>query len=155
MRTILALALLTVAMSSMAEALSSGVFRVEIEDGWVHRIEPGSGTDPAWGDVIRIHHPNGPGVLSLRSYAVPRLVDSDRLRNLTNVPLATPLTLQRWGDYTGYQYDYVEGDSFYRQWWLTNERAVVFITYQCNAELSNLETDPIDGIVRSLRDATP
>ena len=155
MRTIFALAMLTVTLSSIAESLSSAGFRIEIEDGWVHRTEPASSTDPAWGDPIRIHHPNGPGVLSLRSYAVPGPVTSDRLRNLTNLPLTTPLTLQRWGDYSGYQHDYVEGDSFYRQWWLANERTVVFITYQCDAELSSLETDPIDRIVSSLRAAAP
>lgn len=71
------------------------------------------------------------------------------------MPSATSLTFQRWGDYEGYQYDYVEGASFYRQWWLANESAVIFITYQCDAELSDLETDAIDGMVGSLSATTP
>jgi len=154
-RLTLALAMLTVAMSSTAESVSSAGFRIEIEDGWEHRIEAASGSDHNWGDLIRIHRPDGPGLLSVRSFAAPRLVDPDVLRNLTNVPSATSLTFQRWGDYEGYQYDYVEGASFYRQWWLADESTVIFITYQCDAELSDLETDAIDGMVGSLSATTP
>ena len=63
---------------------------------------------------------------------------------------AIPLTLQRWGDFSGYQHDYVEGASFLRQWWLANESAVIFVAYKCGVEMRELETDAIDAMVRSL-----
>jgi hypothetical protein len=151
----LALAVLAVAMSSAAESVSSMGFRIEIEDGWEHRIEPASGADYAVGDLIRIQRPNGSGLLSLRSYASPRVVDSETLRNMTNVPIETQLTPERWGDYAGFQLDYVEGASFYRQWWLANDSTLVLITYQCDAGMSDLETDAIDRMVASLSVSTP
>ena len=151
----LALSVLAVVLSSAAESVSSMGFRIEIEDGWAHRIEPASGADYAVGDLIRIQRPNGPGLLSLRSYASPRVVDPETLRNMTNVPIATQLTTERWGDYEGFQLDYVEGASFYRQWWLANESTLVLITYQCDAELSDLETDAIDRMVASLSVTAP
>ena len=58
--------------------------------------------------------------------------------------------LAELGDYSGYQYDYSERDSFYRQWWLANERTIIFIVYQCAPESTNLETEEIDKIVRSI-----
>ena len=69
---------------------------------------------------------------------------------MTNVDASTPLTWQKWGDYSGYQYDYLERGSFYRQWWLVNERAMMFITYQCDPESKDSETEEIDKIVRSI-----
>lgn len=146
---------LLLAMSAHADILSRAAFRIELEDGWEHRVEVLSEADHGWGDLIRIHYPNGPGVLSMRSYAGPAVVGPDALRNLTNLPLATPLTLQRWGKFEGYQYEYVEAVSFYRQWWLANENTLLVITYRCDAELSGLETAAVDRMVSSLDVAGP
>lgn len=151
----LTFAMLAAAMDATAESVSSATFRIDIEDGWVHDIEAAPGADPNWGNVIRVRDPNGPGVLTLRSYTGPAIVEPDVLRNMTNVPFTTSLTLQPWGDYTGYQHDYVEGASFYRQWWLTHENVVVFVTYQCSAELSEREIEPIDALVDSLAVTRP
>jgi hypothetical protein len=155
MRTILACATLalaasTVAMGALAESLSVDAFQIEIEDGWVHLIEPAPASDPNRGESIRIHNPNGPGVLDIGSLASHGPVRPEVLRNLTNLPLTIPLTLQRWGDFSGYQHDYVEGTSFLRQWWLANDSVVIFVTYKCAVEMSELETDAIDAMVSSL-----
>lgn len=153
-RATLTLAMLTVAIGAMAESVSMDAFRIDIEDGWVHSVERTSGSDADRGDSIRIHHPNGPGVLTIGSYASHGPVQPEVLRNLTNVPFATPLTLQRWGAFSGYQLDYVEGASFYRQWWLADDRAVVFVTYQSSVETSEDATDAVDAMVRSLSATT-
>jgi hypothetical protein len=137
-------------MGALAESVSVGAFQIEIEDGWVHLIEPASASDPSRGGSIRIHNPNGPGVLDIGSLASPGPVQPEVLRNLTNLPATIPLTLQRWGDFSGYQHDYVEGASFVRQWWLVNDSAVIFVTYKCSVEMSGLETDAINAMVRSL-----
>jgi hypothetical protein len=155
MRTILACATLalaasTVAMGALAQVVSLGAFQIEIEDGWVHLIEPAPASDPNRGGSIRIHSPNGPGVLRIGSYASHGPVQPEVLRNLTNLPLTIPLTLQRWGDFSGYQHDYVKGTSFLRQWWLANDSVVIFVTYKCSVEMRELETDVIDAMVRSL-----
>ena len=64
--------------------------------------------------------------------------------------MTIPLTLQRWGEFSGYQHDHVEGTSFLRQWWLANDSVVIFVTYKCGVEMRAFETDAIDAMVRSL-----
>jgi hypothetical protein len=92
----------------------------------------------------------GDGILKVRSFSVPIDVDEDRLRNLTNVDRSTPLTLQEWGDFSGYQYDYAERGSFFRQWWLVNQRTMMFIVYESRVELDDAVSDEIDRIVNSM-----
>ncbi len=147
MKYIIAIVISLMMTSLNAETLSFPSFQIEIQDGWEHTIETGPGDH--WGNVISLSHPNGVGGLKILPYDAPA-VSQDRLRNLTNVDLSVPLTWQNWGDYSGYQYDYLERGSFYRQWWLTNERTILFITYQCDSGSRETEIEEIDNIVRSI-----
>jgi hypothetical protein len=78
------------------------------------------------------------------------VVDENRLRNLTNVDRSTPLVMQDWGNFSGYQYDYSEGGSFYRQWWLVKQRTMMFVVYESSVQIEDTDSDEIDRIVRSL-----
>jgi hypothetical protein len=69
---------------------------------------------------------------------------------MTNVGWSTPLVWQIWGDNSGYQYDYWERPSFYRQWWLANENGIIFIIYNSNTESKDIEIDEINEIVNSI-----
>jgi hypothetical protein len=69
---------------------------------------------------------------------------------MTNVDLSTTLNWQDWGDYSGYQYDYSEAGSNYRQWWIANERTILFIVYDSNTEIKDIEIDEINKIVNSI-----
>ncbi len=150
MKVLLAIAIFGISTSSHAETLSFPLFRVVVEDGWVHNVEEGPRAHHDWGSVISIYYPNGVGILKVQSYSAPGSVSKERLRNMTNVDSSKALTWQNWGDYPGYEYDYIERGSFYRQWWLTNERTFIFITYTCNAESKDIEIDEINRIVSSL-----
>ena len=86
----------------------------------------------------------------MQTYGAPDIVSREILRNMTNVDSSLPLTWQSWGDYSGYQYDYLENGSFYRQWWLTDERTIIFITYHCDAKSRDIEIDEISNIVNSI-----
>ena len=69
---------------------------------------------------------------------------------MTNVDWSTPLIWQNWGDFSGYQYDYLELGSFYRQWWLANEMTSIFIVYESSSESDDIEIDEINKIVNSI-----
>ncbi len=86
----------------------------------------------------------------MRTYAAPDFVSKEMLRNMTNVDLSTPLTWQNWGDFAGYQHDYSEKGSFYRQWWLASEGTIVFIVYDTSVEPTDFEMDKIVKIVDSI-----
>ncbi|TDJ29639.1 MAG: hypothetical protein E2O59_03920 [Gammaproteobacteria bacterium] len=149
MKYILAIVIFVMTTSLNAETLSFPSFQIEIQDGWEHTIETGPGDN--WGSVISLSHPNGVGSLKILPFDAPAVVSEDILRNLTNVEFSVLLTWKNWGDYSGYQYDYLERGSFYRQWWLTNERTILFITYQCDPESKDIETEEIDKLVRSIK----
>ena len=150
MKTLLAIAIFGMTMSSNAETLAVPPFQIEVEHGWVHSIERGPQAPQVGGDVISIYHPNGNGILKVQFYGTPYLVSKDRLRNMTNVEFSTPLDWQNWGGNFGYQYDYFERGSFYRQWWLANEQGVIFIVYESNFESKDFEIDEINEIVKSV-----
>jgi len=151
MKILLAIAVFGITTTSNAETLSFPSFRVEVEDGWVHNIERAPQARLEAGELISIYHPNGNGILKMQSYSAPDFVSKEILRNMTNVDWSTPLIWQNWGDYSGYQYDYSEQGSFYRQWWLVNERTIIFIVYDSNVETKDIETDEINKIVNSIK----
>ncbi len=147
MKNLFAIIVFAMTTSLNAETLSFPSFQIEIQDGWEHSIENLPGDDSR--NRVSLRRPNGVGVLKIWSFDAPA-VSPDRLRNFTNLELSIPLTWQNWGDYSGYQYDYLERGSFYRQWWLTNERTILLITYQCDPESKYIETAEIDNLVRSI-----
>jgi hypothetical protein len=116
-------------------------FGIEVEDGWVQKEA---------GELISFFHPNGYGVLKIQSYSAPNLVTKEILRNMTNVDWSMPLTWQDWGDFSGYQYDYAEHGSFYRQWWLVNQRTIIFVVYESSVELEETDIHEISRIVNSM-----
>jgi hypothetical protein len=148
MKYILAIIISATTTGLSAETLSFPSFQMEIPDGWEHTIENEPADDGR--SVISLRHPNGVGTLKLQSYDALAVVGEDNLRNLTNLELSIPLAWQSWGDYSGYQYSYVESDSYFRQWWLTNDQAIIFVVYQCDPESKDIETEDIDKIVRSI-----
>jgi len=150
MKTLLAIAIFGITTSANAESLSFPSFRIEVEDGWVHSIERGPQAHHELGELISIYHPNGNGILKMQPYSAPGFVSKEILRNMTNVDSSTPLIWQNWGDYSGYQYDYMERGSFYRQWWLVNEGTIIFIVYDSNTESKDIEIDEINKIVNSV-----
>jgi hypothetical protein len=147
MKPLLALAVIAITTSSHAETLSFPLFRIEVGDGWVHRRETGSQTRSEFGNLVSLYHPNGSGRLRIQSYSAPAAVSREILRNMTNVDSSTTLNWQDWGDYSGYQYDYSEADSNYRQWWIANERTILFIVYDSNTEIKEIEIDEINNRV--------
>ncbi len=150
MKISIAIALLVISTTSYAATLSFLSFRITVGDDWIHSTENRVNADNDWGDLITFYHPDGFGVLKIQSYAAPKLVSEEILRNMTNVDSSIPLRWQDWGDYSGYQYDYLERGSFYRQWWLSNARTTIFITYQSDIASRGLEIDRINRIVNSI-----
>ncbi len=135
------LLLLTMLLTVWAPAQGAPAFGIEVEDGWVQEEME---------EMTIFYHPNGDGVLTIQSISAPRVVDKEVMRNLTNVNWSTPLAWQDWGGFSGYQYDYSERGSFFRQWWLANQRTIIFVVYESSVELQETDIDEIDRIVNSM-----
>ena len=150
MKTLLAIAIFGISTISNAETLSLTSIQIEVEDGWVHNLERGPQAHNELGELINIYHPNGNGILRIQPYSAPDFINQEILRNMTNVDSSTTLNWQDWGDNSGYQYDYSEGGSFYRQWWLAHNRTIIFIVYNSNTESTDIEIGEINKIVNSI-----
>ena len=132
------------------EPLAFGYFQMELRKDWLHRVEKAQPV-AGWGEQITIEGPAGVGKLQIRSFIAPIAVKTDVLRNMTNVASSIELTMRRWGDFAGFDYEYVETKVSYRQWWLANDRTMIFITYHRRDDSIDVEIDEIDTIVNSLR----
>ena len=148
MKYVLAIIISAMTANLSAETLSFPSFQLEIQDGWERSIDNRPVGDLL--SMITLRRPDGVGVLKIGFHDALAIVSEDALRNLTNLDFSIPLTWQSWGDYSGYQYDYSESGSFFRQWWLTNEGTIIFVTYQGDPESKDIETEEIDNIVRSI-----
>ena len=147
LKIMIALIAAGLAPNLFAETLSQPFFRIGVNGGWVSSIEE----RPQAQNLISIHHPDRPGVLKIQSLRAPT-VDPTRLRELTNVDSSVQLRWESWGDdFSGYQYNYSENGSFYRQWWLTDGKTIVFFVHSSGVESNPTEIDEIDEIVRSLQ----
>ena len=152
-KILVVLAGLAMLQHANAEILTLSFIQLEIGDGWTHSIEKGRSSE--MGGLVTIHHPNGNGVLKIQTYRAPVVVDQDRLRNMTNVDASVPLAWENWGAFSGYQHDYSEGSSFFRQWWLVDQTRMIFATYESGDEPKGIEIEEIDRIVNSLAVAGP
>ena len=127
------------------ELLSLGLFTIALPDGWHHTKE----TQPNKQVVTQIFHPDKDGVLQIISIDVPRKPTQNNIRNITNIDSSVDLTWQKWGELSGYQYDYTEAGKFYRQWWLTNHNKIMFVVYSSKVKNDSLR-NVIDEMVKSL-----
>ncbi len=151
-KRVLAVLILGVAAGTSAETLTFPVFSIDVATDWKHGVEE-RGSDER-GELITIYRPDGVGTLRMRSWVAPADVNKGNLRNLTNVGASTELAWQEWGDFSGYHHSYTERGSFYKQWWLTNERTagtILFIVYDCDAGAQETEIEAIEEMVNSIR----
>ena len=137
----------------MADTAFFSNFEIAVPDKWTRSVEAGPGA--SWGSILRLHPPGGNDILRVMSIKAPGEVTEDVLRNLTNVAHSVPLTWNSWGDLAGFQYDYSEGGQSFRQWWLTSEQTVVFVSYQYDSEADGIDSAVIDATVRSIRSVGP
>lgn len=142
-------------LNAAAESASFDTFSIELPPGWVDQIERSSPPDSDFNDRISVSQPDGAGTLHLQTYTAAAPVDESALRLLTNVPATELLENREWGDYSGYQYDYIEDGVYHRTWWLARDTSVLFITYECGEGRESLEMDDVEQIVLSLSSATP
>jgi hypothetical protein len=129
-----------------SENVSLGSFKLAIPVGWQYEKV----TQPNKQVVTRIFHPDKDGVVQIDSIVnLPGKPTQSRMRLLTNVDSSVDMTWKKWGELSGYQYDYTEAGRFYRQWWLTLHNKVLFVVYS-----STVKDDPlrsvIDEMVKSL-----
>jgi hypothetical protein len=107
-----------------SKAISLGSFEIAIPAGWQYEKVTQSNKQV----VTQIFRPDKDGVFQIGSIVnLPGIPTQNRMRLLTNLDSSLDLTWQKWGELSGYQYDYTESGKFYRQWWLTYHNKILFV----------------------------
>lgn len=136
--------LLVFSMNSLAtQEISFPSFNVSIPEKWVYEESEG---------VASIFSGDSVGVLQISGYKFPDNVTKKELFDLTGLEEKdrSQVEWQKWGEYSGYQLIYSEGDRFWRKWFLSNEKSLVFVTYNCELEDKDKNLEYINNIVDSL-----
>jgi hypothetical protein len=150
-RFILTLLIIGISASSTAETRNFPMFSIDVPGDWTYDVEAGPTALDSGGGLISIYRPDGIGVLKMMSYVAPSIIGRDRLRLLTNVDSSTALVWREWGDFSGYQHNYVERESFFKQWWLLNEKTMLLITYESDAGELQIEIETVEEMVTSIK----
>ena len=132
--------------SADEKVISLGSYNIVIPGEWFYKTEAKSGQRV----ITTIYHPDGIGTLQFMSlFTAPKVVTQEILRNMTNVDSSKSLNWQKWGDFSGYQYDYSEDGTIYWQWWLTNLEEILFFVYNTDSQ-DDSERNVINSIVTSI-----
>ncbi len=154
-KRVLAFLILGTATSLSAETLTFPMFSIEVETGWKHSIEGHSPASTERGGLISIFRPDGVGVLRIQLYVAPGDFSKARLRLLTNVEASTQLNWHEGEDFSGYHHSYTENGTFYKQWWLRNERTMLLIIYDYDAGVQQIEIEAVNKMVKSIKKNLP
>lgn len=153
-RSIFVLLMAGISVESIAQTLDFSAFSIEVAPDWIHTVEQVTAISDTEAELITIFRPGVDGSLKLLAYSAPSPVDRERLRALTNVDNSITLSWQAWGDFSGYEYSYIERQSFFKQWWLLNEEAMLWITYESGVDKFQAEIEIIVMMIDSITTAT-
>jgi len=141
-----------------SKAIALGSFEIAIPEGWQYETK----TQPNMQVVTQIFHPDKEGVLQIGSIiSLPGIPTQNRMRLLTNLDSSVDLTWQKWGELSGYQYDYTEAgklisislssskssDSF------SSFRQIILTDVSDNSPVSNRNISPLCSNLEFINDA--
>jgi len=116
---------------------------LNLAEGWVSEFDD---------DCHTFYHPEGVGALQISAYTIETPVtDEDLIENtgLDEDGIAH-LGKNDWGQFHGYQLIYGVDNTFWRKWWLRNGNVLLFVTYNCDAQDTDIESTTINNIMASL-----
>jgi hypothetical protein len=129
-----------------SETISLGSFEIAMPEGWKYETT----TQPNEQVITRIFHPDKDSVFQISSINnLPEAPTQSRMRLLTNVDSSVELNWHKWGNFSGYQYEYTESGKYYRQWWLTHHNKILFVVYSSKTN-DKSSRSAIDEMVKSL-----
>lgn len=97
-------------------------------------------------------HPHGVGALQISAYTKgTTITDQDLLKNTgLDEEGISHLGKNDWGQFHGYQLIYGAGDTFWRKWWLRNDKVFLFVTYNCDIHENEIEANIVNNIMSTL-----
>lgn len=99
------------------------------------------------------HRPDGFGALEISTVEHDQDVSSDFLQELAaeHLEAGAPPAEVKFGPFKGFELSYEVDDEYWREWYLSTGRLILFATYNCAAEDEDLEDEAVSAILQSLR----
>lgn len=100
-------------------------------------------------------HPAGVGALQISSFQKQdgTLISRDDLLQATQLSeeIIPHLAEQTWGAFHRFQLVYSEDETFWRRWWLSSGSTLAFVTYNGGLQDSEVELEPVNKMLSTLR----
>ncbi len=145
------LLLYALAVKANAETLSLEQFSIDINDGWTYRLDEPAPASIDRSSLLSIYPANGTGELKMQTLTVGVDVDAAMVRRLTNLDSSVQLDWQTWDHFSGYQYSYIENNSFFKQWWLADKQTILLATYSADVESGDEGIEEFNKMIASIQ----
>lgn len=126
--------------------VSADRFSMLTPNSWTH--QEATGPNSVKTIILRSKLPGSE--LRIKNLSTPTSITSQQLRLLTNVPESINLSLEKWGEYTGFNYENFENNTFYMHWWLTSQNDLLLATYSSTLE-NETEKETVIKIISSIK----
>ncbi|HLM00215.1 MAG TPA: hypothetical protein VK400_04105 [Pyrinomonadaceae bacterium] len=105
---------------------------------------------------VSFYEKYGVGALQISSHSKDREVTTDDLYELIEGELPRNVSLNNVeaGDFTGLATEFKYKNHFWREWILSKRNVLLHVRYNCESEVSDVETEPIKQIINSLKFTT-
>jgi len=126
---------------------------MEFESKWWKVMLPNGYRAEANDDCVDIIGPRETGVTQISGYRRDdrNVTLEDLLEFASDEANIDELKESVLDKFKGYAHEAIINETYWRKWWLASGRTMVYVTYQCNKDLSNVERSHVDSIIHSIR----
>jgi hypothetical protein len=126
------------------KTFKAGLWSIDLAKGWSAEDEE---------ECVTITKSSTSGALQISAYKKSEgRISRKELLELTECDEETQSHLRdsTCGQFSGYQLVFSEDDTFWRKWWLSHGRTLLFVTYNCDLAKKDIEKSQISQMVDSL-----
>lgn len=125
---------------------------MRFESNWWTVELPDKYTAEPNGDCVDIVGPREIGILQLSSYRKDETVSNDDLLEFALDEVGRDDLIEVvFNEFRGFSYEYASNEAYWRRWWLSFGRTMIYATYQCVSESWEAEREYVDSIITSLQ----
>jgi len=104
-------------------------------------------------ECVTLYDPEGVGALQVSAATKNSVVTDEDLRGFASEHIEAGAKIRELacGDFSGFMLAFGTTDAYWRHWYLSEGREMLFVTYNCSPNDRGIEDQPIAEILGSLR----
>lgn len=130
------------------EKYRSQNWQIDLPLGWVAEQED---------EVVILYHPDQAGTLSISSTLEEAEISDEYVEGLLaeHIDAGAELIDVEYNIFSGVSCCYDDEEEFWCEWYLWNERLLIFITYNCPLDEEGKQEDVVESMLETLTPRTP